>query len=139
MSGSAVVCFSSQPNPAFKRDCRKARQPLNFTLGIMNENDDISQKATCNEYGSVFTPSFPHEKVGIALSTLGQLPLNALRHRAENGTCGWYIWGGELLSQEPDFFQTLHVQHLTERCPDIIPYLALAPGWRVLLAPSQID
>jgi hypothetical protein len=33
VSGSAVACFSSQPNPAFKRDCRKARQPLNFTLG----------------------------------------------------------------------------------------------------------
>jgi hypothetical protein len=36
VSGSAVACFGSQPNPAFKRDCRKARQPLNFTLGFMD-------------------------------------------------------------------------------------------------------
>ncbi len=102
-------------------------------------NDVISQKAVCVQYGSEFIPPAPHEKVGIALNTLGQLPLNALRHPAENGTCGWYIWGGEVLSQEPDFFQPLHVQHLSERCTEIIPFLALAPGWRVLLAPSQID
>ena len=105
----------------------------------MSEKNDISQKSVCFTYGSVFSPSSPLEKVGIALNTIGQLPLNALRHPAENGTCGWYIWGGEVLSQEPDFFQPLHFQHLAERCPDIIPYLALAPGWRVLLAPSQID
>lgn len=102
-------------------------------------NEGISQMAVCDQYGSEFTPPSPLEKVGIAINTLGQLPLNALRHPAENSTCGWYIWGGEVLSQEPDFFQPLHVQHLAERCPDIIPYLALAPGWRVLLAPSQID
>lgn len=102
-------------------------------------NDDISQEAVCVQYGSKFLPPSPLEKVGIALNTIGQLPLNALRHPAENGTSGWYIWGGDVLSQEPDFFQALHVQHLSERCPEVIPYLALAPGWRVLLAPSQID
>lgn len=102
-------------------------------------NKDTSQKAVCVQYGSEFIPPAPLEKVGIALNTLSQLPLNALRHPTENGTCGWYIWGGEAFSEEPDFFQTLHVQHLSERCPEIIPYLALAPGWRVLLAPSQID
>ena len=26
--------MKATPNPAFKRDCRKARQPLNFTLGV---------------------------------------------------------------------------------------------------------
>lgn len=102
-------------------------------------NLGVSQKAVCAQYGSEYTPPAPLEKVGIALETLGQFPLNALRHAAGNGTSGWYIWAGELLSQEPNFFQPLHVQHLSERCPAIIPYLALAPGWRVLLAPSQID
>jgi hypothetical protein len=29
------VASAAWPNPAFKRDCRKARQPLNFTLGAM--------------------------------------------------------------------------------------------------------
>ena len=35
-SGIAILLVFSRtttPSPAFKRDCRKARQPLNFTLG----------------------------------------------------------------------------------------------------------
>lgn len=98
-----------------------------------------SQKDVCERYGSAFLPPGPHDKVGIALHTLGSLPLNALRHQPENGTCGWYIWGGKEISQEPEFFQPLHAEHLSERCPGIIPFLALAPGWRVLLAPGQMD
>lgn len=32
-----------------------------------------------------------------------------------------------------------HISHLPEWCPDILPYLALPPGWRVLLAPGFED
>jgi hypothetical protein len=81
---------------------------------------------------------YPDLKVGIALTSLEQLPLNALRHRPEAGTVGWYIWGGEL-SDAPDFFQPLHASHLDEYVPNLLPYLALAPGWRVLLAPDQVE
>jgi len=98
-----------------------------------------SQQTVCLEHGSAFCPPDAESKVGVAISTLGLQPLNALRHPPKNGTCGWYIWGGEVLSQDPDFFQPLHVHHLVQRCPAIIPYLALAPGWRVLLAPAQLE
>ena len=109
------------------------------TISNSYMNNDISQKVICIQYGSEFKLPSQFEKLGIALNTLGQVPLNALRHSAQNDTCGWYIWGGEVLSQDPDFFQTLHVQHLPEHCPEILPFLALAPGWRVLLAPNQTD
>ena len=33
----------------------------------------------------------------------------------------------------------LHVGHLAERLPDVMPYLALPPGWRFLLAPGRED
>jgi len=102
------------------------------------ENVEV-QQAVCLEFDSPFVPSDPESKVGIALATLGIIPLNALRHPPEGNTCGWYIWGGEALSQDPDFFQPLHVRHLAKYCPTIMPYLALAPGWRVLLAPGQIE
>jgi hypothetical protein len=101
--------------------------------------NEQSQQAVCSEYGSEFVPSDADSKVGIALATLGKVPLNALRHPPQGGTCGWYIWGGEVLSQEPDFFQPLHVHHLAEYCPNILPYLGLAPGYRVLLAPCQTE
>ena len=72
------------------------------------------------------------DKLGIAMATLGQAPLNGLRHPPEKGTCGWYIWGGEKFSDGADFFQSLHVSHLVERCPEAIRFLALPPGWRFL-------
>jgi len=43
------------------------------------------------------------------------------------------------MSQDPDFFQPLHVSQLNKTCPEIIKYLALAPGWRVLLAGGHED
>ena len=81
----------------------------------------------------------PNEKVGIAVATLGRLPLNGLRHLPADGTCGWYIWGGEELSQQPGFFEPLHVAHLAEICPAVLPYLPLAPGSRFLLADDHED
>lgn len=77
-------------------------------------------------------------KLGIAINTLKSEPLNAVRLKQENGTCGWYIYGGTY-SDDPNFYQPLHVSHLQNYCPQIIPYLALAPGWRVLLVPGYED
>jgi hypothetical protein len=64
---------------------------------ILSQEED--QRAICARFGTTFSPPSPYEKVGIALSTLDQTPLNGLRHPPEHGTCGWYIWGGEELSE----------------------------------------
>lgn len=101
-------------------------------------NQPQSQADICEHFGSLFEPPGEDQRLGIALDTLSQLPLNAVRHPPEKGTCGWYIWGGEL-SDAPDFFQSLHVHHLAAHSPVLVPYLALAPGWRVLLAPEQTE
>ena len=90
-------------------------------------------------FGATCQPADPASKLGIALQTSGQQPLNALRHPPGDGTCGWYIWWGDTLNDDPDFFQPLHVAHLPERCPAILPYLALPPGWRVQVAPGHED
>ena len=52
---------------------------------------------------------------------------------------GWYIWSGEYVSADLDFFDPLHVFHLNDLCPEIVKYLALAPGWRFLFSPMQED
>lgn len=67
------------------------------------------------------------------------LPLNGLRHPAETGTSGWFIWRGEELGTVDDFFVPLHIAHLEAWCPEVVPYLALPPGWRFLLAPGYED
>lgn len=99
----------------------------------------LTPEEICARYGSGFLPPVASQKLGLALGSLRTLPLNALRHPPENGTCGWYIWGGVEMSQDREFFQPLHVSHIAEYCPDILPFLGLAPGWRVLLAPGQTE
>lgn len=87
-------------------------------------------------------PLLPEQaaKVGIARNVQsGAQPLNALRHRPEQDTSGWYIWAGEEMSDDPDFFVPLHISHLAKWCPNLLPYLGLPPGWRVLLAPGYED
>ena len=99
-----------------------------------------AQASVCERFGVVPAPTQVGDRVGISPNVLsGLLPINALRHRAENDTSGWYIWAGEELSDDPSFFVALHVEHLEEWCPGILPYLALPPGYRVLLAPEFED
>lgn len=69
----------------------------------------------------------------------GQLPINGVRCLPEKGTTGWYIWAGETMSDDPDFFVPLHVSHLGSWCPEVLPYLELPPGWRFLVAPGHED
>lgn len=79
-------------------------------------------------------------KVGISQNARGgSLPVNGLRHAPAGHTTGWYIWAGEELSEDAGFFQPLHVEHLKALCPQVIPYLALPPGWRFLLADGHED
>lgn len=98
------------------------------------------QKSICEKYGSLFCESPPFFKVGISLNLkTGSWPINGLRHHITDSTTGWYIWAGEELSTDPDFFVPLHVEHLKEFCPIVMKYLGLSPGWRFLIAPNHED
>jgi hypothetical protein len=46
---------------------------------------------------------------------------------------------GTELSNATEFFRPLHVEHLAEWCPAILPYLGLPPGSRFLIAPKHED
>ena len=70
---------------------------------------------------------------------LGSLPINGLRHPPERGTSGWYLWAGTSFPAAADAFQPTHAHHLLQRCPWVLPYLELAPGWRFLIAPGYED
>ena len=95
------------------------------------------QRSVCKRIGVHPVPAFTDLKVGIARNVRdGVQPLNGLRHQPEGDTTGWYIWAGENLSDDPDFFVPLHVSHLAEWCPEVEKYLALPPGWRFLIAPG---
>jgi hypothetical protein len=79
-------------------------------------------------------------KAGVARNVgSGLIPINGLRHLPTEDTTGWYLWAGEEFSLAPDFFEPVHVLHLAERCPAVLEFLGLAPGWRFLLAGDYVD
>jgi hypothetical protein len=100
---------------------------------------DDTQAALCERFGTEFHRSKPHLKLGVALATLGRQPLNGFRHPPTGDTTGWYVWGGHELSSADDFFQPVHVAHLEEILPAIIPYLGLPAGWRFQIAQGHED
>jgi hypothetical protein len=92
-----------------------------------------TEQTVCQWQGVEPSPPAPGSKVGIALSTIGKSPVHALRHPPQGSTNGWYIWCGDGPSEDPDFFVPLHVEHLSNYLPEIVEYLALPPGYRVLI------
>ena len=88
----------------------------------------VEQQKICERFGAAFDPPPLRSKVGFALESVGKVPLNGIRSPAVGDTNGWYLWFGEQ-SFADDFFKPLHTEHLIERCPLALPFLALPPGW----------
>ena len=101
----------------------------------------ISQQATCTRFGASFEPPDDSEMVGLArVARTGRWPVHGLRHPAEGQSCGWFIWAvDDEIPTDPAAFEPVHVAHLAEDLPCVVPYLALPPGWRFLLAPDYED
>jgi hypothetical protein len=98
------------------------------------------QKEVCRKYGADYLPSPCDLKVGIATNVReGIVPINGFRHPPQGDTTGWYIYAGEVLPDDPDFFKPLHVEHLDDWCPQVKKYLGLSPGWRFLIAGDYTD
>jgi hypothetical protein len=49
------------------------------------------------------------------------------------------LWAGDALDPGDDFFKPLHVEHIREWRAELLPYLALPPGWRFLIADGHED
>jgi len=93
----------------------------------------------CSRFGAAAEPPAHGAKLGIALATIDELPINGLRVRLD-GTCGWFIWGGGgEASTDPDFYQPLHVAHIAEYLPSVEPYLSLPPGYRFQIGGEHED
>ena len=97
------------------------------------------ERSVCDWVGVAPVAPLPGTKLGIALSALGKLPINGLRHRSTEGTNGWFVWCGDELLETPDFFAPLHVEHIAEYLPLIAEYLDLPPGHRFLIDGSNFE
>lgn len=94
----------------------------------------------CDKFGAEFIESPFYLVLGISKNfDKNNFPINGLRHPTEGGSTGWFIWSGEELKQDADFFKASHIGHLVEICPEIIKFLGLPPGWRFLKAKNYED
>lgn len=101
--------------------------------------DELPIYGTALRLGTIPSPVRLGSRVGISASALrGDFPLHGLRVEPHDNLSGWFLWCGEM-EEHPDFFSPLHVEHFAERCPIVLPYLELPPGWRFVLAPGYED
>lgn len=87
-------------------------------------------------------PDWPNQdlKVGVSEAALrGELPLHGLRHSPAGDTSGWYLWSGDAMGLDDDFFQPLHAGHLFADKHPAASYLCLPPGWRFLIRQDHED
>ncbi|MGV3620670.1 MAG: immunity protein Imm33 domain-containing protein [Archangium sp.] len=59
--------------------------------------------------------------------------------RPDRGDCGWTFWTGDSdmsRAAKKSKFEIIEVQAIGERCPAVVPYLALPPGWAFVLGPD---
>lgn len=92
------------------------------------------QMEICTKYGAAFMETPFNKVMGIALNTFGTgvMPIHGLRIPDQSEqTVNWYIWAGEY-SDADDFYQSVHVHHLLDICPQALVFLGLQPGWRFL-------
>ena len=108
----------------------------------MNVMDDASfaraQDNVCERFGAAVCRPNMGLKIGVALQTKGLKPTHGMRIPPENGTEGWYIWAGEY-SDSAEFFKPIHISHLDAAWPELLPYLALPPGYRFIIDESGYE
>lgn len=85
-----------------------------------------------SEYDSAIVECDDKKKIGVAISSLKIQPIRGRRYLPQGDTEGWFIWGGEY-SDHVDFYSPVHVGHVIDIVPIIVPYLALEPGFSFII------
>ena len=91
------------------------------------------QKLLCEEFESSYIKVSGDDVVAVAVNTLNQEPIVGIRKKPEaEENVAWFIYGGEMGKGE-DFFETMTVRELQDILPEVLPYLALAEGFRFMI------
>ena len=106
---------------------------------MINHDFENLQEKFCSQRGCECAITHGDEIIALASRTVGEMPINGLRHPPEEDNSGWYVWFGEVYSKDADFFVPLHAKHLVQQCPEIIELLGLPPGYRFLRAGEYLD
>ena len=100
------------------------------------------QAMVCQRFGPAPQPPRPGKLLGLRPEYPPEVwPVHALRHPPEGTSNGWYVWRGvpDIPQDDDDFFKASHPDCMGPGFDLLLPYLALPPGWRVLVAPGHED
>lgn len=101
------------------------------TLKLQDLIDE--QKLLCEEFDSAYIEVKGDDLVAVALESIKQEPIVGIRKKPVAGeTVSWYIYGGELQTNEEDF-EIMSIKELQDILPDVLPYLALDNGYRFMI------
>lgn len=89
-----------------------------------------SQKEICRQNAADWAPINKSLNIGLGGNLIDE-PINGLRHPADRGATGWFIWTGEY-SDSDDFFSPICAEHLLQLKPNLIRFLGLPAGFRFL-------
>ena len=85
----------------------------------------------CNKYNLEGSP--PEVIVALALTSLDKMPIYGSRIKiTEDDTVSWFFYCGEYSDSE-DFYSPIHINHLEELLPLVIPYLYLPPNTQFII------
>ena len=89
------------------------------------------QKEICEKYNSKWKPISRNLKIGIS-ENLDLESIYGLRHKSEDGKVCWFIHSGEY-SDDENFYKPICAEHLLQKMPKLVDYLALDEGFRFII------
>jgi hypothetical protein len=91
---------------------------------------EIKQQEICERFGAPYLAAPFDSIAGVAIETFkaGAMPVYGVR--IQEGE--WYIYAGEY-SAATDFYKPVHIAHLVELYPQVLPYLGLGAGWKFII------
>ena len=110
------------------------------------EEAQEQQRLLCRQEGCIYHPSESDSILGLAIATIGKLPVTGLRRMPLVDANGWHVWCGDhplayddFLRLPQNFFSHITPRELIAHCPEAVKFLGLPPGYRFLVAGDHID
>ncbi|MBN2012101.1 hypothetical protein JW960_22420 [candidate division KSB1 bacterium] len=89
----------------------------------------MTQKEICTKYQSHFNEPNPADHINILCDAERTSPIKLVRLNPENRSSGWYVHCGGKSSSNYSDFDPVSYLDVQREFPEIVPFLALMPGF----------
>lgn len=98
------------------------------------------QRELCARHDTDVVPCEPGLRIGLASNiNAATRVINGGRIDPVGDASGWYFWAGDAWNDDTDFYIPAPARQLDGVAPQLLPYLALPPGWRLRLRDGRVE